>query len=271
MTGSGGGLSDRLGSACAAGRKLLIPFLTAGYPDPTTSARALKGVAAAGADAIEIGVPFSDPLADGPTIAAASQQALEGGASLAGAIELGAGHAVSGGAPANEAVPLVLFTYLNPLDAFGPERAAEACQHAGFGGVLVADLPFDEDPAVANALAVRGLPLIRLAAPTTPAARLRSLGAGAEGFVYLIARTGVTGAGGVADRRAAEQVRILRETTQIPIVLGFGIGDVDQARRAAAVADGIVVGSALVERLGRHGPRAAADWVAELRTAIDKG
>ncbi|HUP01593.1 MAG TPA: tryptophan synthase subunit alpha [Gemmatimonadota bacterium] len=268
MKGPDPELAGRLTSARSAGRKLLVPFVTAGYPERDATAAILTGLASAGADAIELGVPFSDPLADGPVIAAASEQALARGASLAEAIDLGREYGAAG---PRAAPPLILFTYLNPLDRFGCEQAAAACRAAGFGGVLVADLPFDEDPAVARALAGAGLPLIRLAAPTTSRVRLRALAAGAEGFVYLIARTGVTGTGRGVDARLAEQVRFLREATEVPIVVGFGIANREEARRAAEVADGIVVGSALVEKLGRNGPSAAVEWVAELRRALDAG
>lgn len=253
----------RLGAG-SEGRKLLVPFLTAGHPDRRTTARALVGLAEAGADAIELGVPFSDPLADGPVITAAAEQALTGGMTLAGTIRLGEERGAEG-------PPLVLFTYLNPLHAFGLARAAAELRRAGFASVLVADLPFDEGPEVREALAAEELPLVPLAAPTTPAARLRTLARDARGFVYLLARTGVTGEGTGADRRLQEQVRVLREGTDLPIVVGFGIGDADQARRAAAVADGIVVGSAFVERLGREGVKAALAWIASLRQALDSG
>lgn len=264
MKGAGGGpLAGRLAAARAAGRKLLVPYLTTGFPDLATTAAALDGLADAGVDAIELGVPFSDPLADGPTIAEASRRAIAGGASLAGAIALGADHA------GPERPPLVLFTYLNPVLAYGLERAAADLAAAGFGGALVADLPFDEDPEVGAALAAAGLPLVRLAAPTTGPERLRALAAAAEGFVYLVARTGVTGGGPGADRRLAGRVAVLREVTDLPIVVGFGIDDVASARRAAAVADGVVVGSAFLRRLGVDGPAAAVAWMAELRRALD--
>ena len=256
----------RLMDARAGGRKLLVPFLTAGYPDRKTCAEALAGLADAGADAIELGVPFSDPLADGPVIAAASELAIAGGTSIEDAFDLAAGY-VRGGA---DRPPLVLFTYLNPAASLGPDRLAEACADAGFAAALVADLPYDEDPAVAAALARRGLPLIRLAAPTTPAERLAELARGAEGFVYLIARTGTTGAGAGTDARVAEQVAVIRANTDLPVVVGFGIGDTESARRAARLADGVVVGSAFVERLGRDGPAAAVGWMRTLRDALDR-
>lgn len=256
-------ITARLGATRAAGRKLLVPFLTAGFPDLATSSAAVAGVSQAGADAIELGVPFSDPLADGPVIAAAAQRSIAAGTTPASVIELGRRHAET-------SPPLVLFTYLNPWLALGP-GAAEGCAAAGFGAVLVADLPFDEASDVGRSLERAALPLIRLAAPTTTDDRLRALARGAGGFVYLIARTGVTGAGAGVDARLAQQVRVLREETPLPIVVGFGIRDADQARRVAEAADGVVVGTALVERLERDGPAAAAEWVAGLRAALDRG
>ena len=258
-------IAERLAEARAGGRKLLVPFLTAGFPDRARCAEALAGLAEAGADVIELGVPFSDPLADGPVIAAASEAAIAQGTSIRDAIELGAEYASAGA----ERPPLVLFTYLNPLAALGFGRAAEACRRAGFGAVLVADLPFDEDPGLAEALGDRGIPLVRLAAPTTSPERLAELARGAEGFVYLIARTGVTGAGAGTDRRVAEQVAVIRAHTGIPVVVGFGIREPDEARRVAGIADGIVVGSAFVEQLGRDGPSRAVAWVRSLRAALD--
>jgi tryptophan synthase alpha chain len=254
-----------LRDARARGRKLLVPYLTAGYPDRKMCAEALAGLADAGADAIELGVPFSDPLADGPVIAAASELAIAGGTSIEDAFDLAAEY-LRGGA---NRPPLVLFTYMNPVASMGPERVAEACAEAGLGGVLVADLPYDEDPAISAALAGRGRPLIRLAAPTTTPERLAELARGAEGFVYLIARTGTTGTGAGTDARVAEQVAVIRTNTDLPVVLGFGIGDPGAAQRAARLADGVVVGSAFVERLGRDGPASAVRWMRTLRDALD--
>lgn len=259
------GIAERLTVGRRDGRKLLVPYLTAGFPDRARCAEALAGLAESGVDAIELGVPFSDPLADGPVIAAASEVAIAGGTSIVDALRMGAQYAAAAaGRP-----PLVLFTYLNPVASLGAERAAEACRESGFGAVLVADLPFDEDRELPRALAARGIPLIRLAAPTTPRDRLVDLAAGAEGFVYLIARTGVTGAGSGTDRRVAEQVATIRAHTDLPVIVGFGIREAEEARRVAEIADGIVVGSAFVERLGRDGPAEAVAWIRSLRDALD--
>jgi tryptophan synthase alpha chain len=260
------GIARRLTETRERGRKLLVAYLTAGFPDRVRCAEALAGLAEAGADAIELGVPFSDPLADGPVIAAASESAIADGMTIRAAIELGAEYA----GQESERPPLILFSYLNPVASLGIERVADDCAAAGFGAVLLADLPFDEDPAIECALGARGLPLVRLASPTTPADRLAELARGAQGFVYLIARTGVTGAGTGTDRRVAEQVAVIREHTELPVVVGFGIDDPSVARSAAGLADGVVVGSAFVERLGRDGPRAALVWMRSLRNALDE-
>jgi tryptophan synthase alpha chain len=259
------GIADRLKQARdERGRKLLVAYLTAGFPDRARCAEALEGLAAAGVDAIELGVPFSDPLADGPVIAAASERAIAQGTTIEDAFSLAAELAREPDAP-----PLVLFSYMNPVASLGPERVAESCAESGFAAVLIADLPFDEEPAVGSALAARGLPLVRLAAPTTPPERLARLARGAEGFVYLIARTGITGAGAGTDRRVAEQVAVIRANTDLPVVVGFGIGDAREAQSAARLADGVVVGSAFVDRLERDGPRGAVAWMRSLRDALD--
>lgn len=258
-------MTDRLAAARESGRKLLVPFLTASYPDRSACAQALAGMSDAGADVIELGVPFSDPLADGPIIAAASERALRAGATLSDTIALGAEHR------AQSTTPLVLFTYLNPLIAYGLDRVAPEVAESGFDGVLVADLPFDEAPDVSNTLEGQGLPLIRLAAPTTPIERLTALAEEADGFVYLIARTGITGRGSGADRRLREQVAAIRSVSPLSVVIGFGIADAESAKRVAELADGVVVGSALVERMGREGAEAAIEMVVKLRAALDSG
>lgn len=262
---SGAGAIARLAEGRARGRKLLIPYVTAGFPDRERCAAALAGLAEAGADAIELGVPFSDPLADGPVIAAASERAIAGGTTIEDAIALGKEYAESGRGRA----PLVLFTYLNPVLAAGAERIADACRAAGFGAALIADLPFDEEPRIPHAFATRDLPVVRLAAPTTPPDRLASLARGAAGFVYLIARTGVTGSGAGTDARVAAQVATIRAETDVPVVVGFGIDTPAEAGRVAQLADGVVVGSAFVERLGREGPERAVAWFAAMRSALD--
>lgn len=259
-------IARRLDEAREGGRKLLVVYLTAGFPDRERSREALAGLSTAGADAVELGVPFSDPLADGPVIAAASERAIAAGMTIRDAIDLGAAHAREDDGRS----PLILFTYLNPVASLGIEAVSEACADAGFEGVLIADLPFDEDPMIEDVLAARDIALIRLAAPTTPSDRLARLARGARGFIYLIARTGVTGAGTGTDRRVVEQVAVIRENTRLPVVVGFGIDDPRAARDAARLADGVVVGSAFIERLDRDGPRDALAWIRALRDALDE-
>jgi len=219
-------------------------------------------VVAAGADFLELGIPFSDPLADGPVIQRASHTALENGMTVAGALALLR--------EARPPVPVIAFSYLNPLLAYGLERFAAEAAAAGVGGVLVTDLPAGEDPAVETRFRAAGLDTIRLVAPTSTATRLEPLLRGAEGFVYLIARLGVTGPRTVVGDQLAATIARVRAATPLPIAVGFGIAGGEQARAVAPLADGVVVGSALVERLGQ-GMEPARALMAELREALDAG
>jgi tryptophan synthase alpha chain len=238
----------------------LIPYLTAGYPTRRASLEALHMVAEAGADFVELGIPFSDPLADGPTIQRASHTALENGMTVPGALTMIR--------EARLPVPVIAFSYLNPLLAYGLERFADDAVAAGVAGVLVTDLPAGEDPQVETTLRAAGLDRIRLVAPTSTAARLESLVRGAEGFLYLIARLGVTGARTVVGDVLAATIARVRAATQLPVAVGFGIASGEQARAVARLADGVVVGSALVERLGK-GLEPARALIRELREALD--
>jgi tryptophan synthase alpha chain len=241
-------------------RVALIPYVTAGYPDARGSREALAMVVDAGADFVELGIPFSDPLADGPVIQRASHTALEGGMSVRGALALL--H------DARLPVPVVVFSYLNPLLAYGLERFAADAVSAGADAVLVTDLPAGEDPATEDTLRAAGLSVIRLLAPTTTARRLEPVVRGAEGFLYLIARLGVTGARTQVGHDLASTIARVRAATTLPIAVGFGIAGGEEAAAVARMADGVVVGSALVERLGR-GLGAARSLMRELRGALD--
>ncbi|HXV86606.1 MAG TPA: tryptophan synthase subunit alpha [Gemmatimonadales bacterium] len=239
-------------------RAALIPYLTAGFPSAAATGEALAMVADAGADVIELGVPFSDPLADGPIIQRASEVALRGGMSLAGVLRM------LEETPVRR--PVVLFSYLNPLLAYGIEAFARDARRAGAAGVLITDLPSGEDPAVGAVLRGADLDLITLVAPTTGADRARRLVADASGFVYLIARLGVTGAR--TDVTGAETVvRRMRQLTTLPLAVGFGIRSVDQVRAVARIADGVVIGSALVERLA-DGVEPAQRFLEEMRGGL---
>ena len=269
---SDGALAGRWSALRQQDRSALIPYVTAGFPDAAATCAFLAGAAAAGADVIELGVPWSDPVADGPVIQASAHAALQGGMSLAGALDLLAA--------ARPAVPVIIFSYLNPILAFGPQRFAARAREAGAAGILVTDLPVGADPAVEAALRSSGLPLVRLVAPTSSPERTRAIAEASEGFVYLISRLGVTGrdrqsavgnrqssAGGMAD-----QVAIIRQASRLPVAVGFGISEPAQAAAVARLADGVVVGSALIERMRGGGEAAAAGALGllrELRAALD--
>ncbi len=244
----------------ASGRKALIPYLTAGYPTPSESAAALRSLAEV-ADIIEVGVPFSDPLADGPTIQRSSHEALCQGMTLSGTLELIAGSEV--------ATPVVIFSYLNPILQYGMDRFLQTAEELGIAGLLLTDLPAGSDPDLESAVQRSGVDLIRLIAPTTRAARLSAALDGAQGFVYLVARLGVTGARSSLAVDLHDSVARVRAATSLPVAVGFGISTAEQARTVGRMADGVVVGSALVEILGRDGIGAARRFLGTLREALD--
>jgi tryptophan synthase alpha chain len=252
-------LSEHLAQLRSAGRRTLVCYVTAGHPDLAASQRLLRELPSAGADVIEVGVPFSDPLADGPVIQRSSQRALESGMTLHRTLAL-----VRDAAPT---VPIVLFSYLNPLLAAGPSLLDRASA-AGISGVLVTDLPVGADPARESWLGDGPLEFVRLVAPTTPPARMAEISRHGRGFVYLISRLGVTGP---QERLAADLPRAiaaLRGATTLPICVGFGISRPEHAREVGRLADGIVVGSALVQAAERSVDEALA-FVRSLRAALD--
>lgn len=241
-------------------RAALIPYLTAGFPTPQLSLEALRVVAGAGADFIEVGVPFSDPLADGPTIQRSTQTALDQGMTVARVLEQIHRAELS--------LPVIVMTYLNPVLAFGLERFLRDAAAAGVTGLLLTDFPAGTDAALEDAVAASALALIRLIAPTTTADRLARAVRGATGFLYLISRLGVTGARDRVPPDLGEHVTRVRAASALPLAVGFGIGTPAQARAAAALADGVVVGSAVVDALGAGGPDAAGRLVQALATAV---
>jgi tryptophan synthase alpha chain len=257
-------LAARWAQVRARGRAALIPYITAGFPDAGATRDFLAGAADAGADVIELGIPWSDPVADGPVIQASTHAALRGGMTLAGALDLLA--------DVRPAVPVVIFTYLNPVLTFGPSAFARRAADGGAAAVLAIDLPVGSDPDVERALRSSGLPLVRLVAPTTTAERLRVVAAASEGFVYLVARLGVTGrTDAPAHRRKdelASRIAAVRAVTPLPVAVGFGISEPAQAAEVAGIADGVVIGSAIVERLARGGAPAALSWLAEVRDTM---
>lgn len=258
-TTSSDALRQRFVALEAAGRKALVAYVTAGHPDPSTAVTLLRELEGAGADVIEVGVPFSDPLADGPVIQASSQVALAHGMTFDRVLALV--HT------AGVRIPTVLFTYLNPLLAAGRD-ALERAAAAGMQGVLVTDLPVGADPDREAWLGSGPLAFVRLVAPTTPDARMREISAHGSGFVYLISRLGVTGARDDVPEDLPGTIGRLRQATALPICVGFGISTGEQARRIGALADGIVVGSAIVRAADRD-IAGAVRLVHELRTALD--
>ena len=240
-------------------RKALVVYVTAGHPDFERSVEVLRALEGAGADVIEVGVPFSDPMADGPVIQASSQRALAQGMTYDKVLELIARAALS--------VPVVLFSYLNPVLAAGPD-ALDRARSAGAHGVLITDLPVGSDPVLEQRFASGPLAFIRLVAPTTPSDRMAHIARHGSGFVYLISRLGVTGAREKLPPELPETIARLRTATALPICVGFGVSTGEQAASVARLADGVAVGSAIVRAVGESVERAAT-FARELRKAID--
>ena len=244
----------------AARRVALVPYLTAGHPTIALSRDAIRA-AAERADILEVGVPFSDPLADGPTIQAATFRALGNGMTLPRTLEL-----IDAAQPA---VPVVLFSYLNPVLQYGVERLVRDAADLGIAGLLLTDLPAGADPGIEQVVRDSPLDLIRLLAPTSRRERVQEAVRDAEGFVYLVARLGVTGVSSELATGLAESVALVRAETALPIAVGFGISTAEQARTVAAIADGVVVGSALVQVLEQGGVGAMSALLDTLRDAVD--
>ncbi len=245
------------------GRTGFIPYITAGYPSKAHTRQLLGGLAEAGADVIELGVPFSDPMADGPTIQRSSQGALAAGTTMDDVLDLLAGLRVW------SEVPVVLFSYLNPIHARGVARFIEDAEFAGADGILPTDLPLGADPDLERRFTESQLDLVRLIAPTTKPDRVREIAAKSEGFVYYIARTGVTGARSRLRRELAAEVNAVRSASPRPVAVGFGVSSPEQARTVGRVADAVVVGSALVDRLDSEGVEGALRFAREIRAGLD--
>ena len=252
-------VARRFADLGAAGRRALVCYVTAGHPDPARSVALLQGLEAAGTDVIELGVPFSEPLADGPVIQHSSHVALGHGVDLAGSLAILE--------RARLRTPVVLFSYLNPILAAGPDVLARAAA-AGVHGVLVTDLPVGADPEREAWIGEGPLDFVRLVAPTTPAARMAEIGRHGSGFVYLISRLGVTGEQDTLADTLPATVARLRAATALPICVGFGIARPEQAAAVARLADGVVVGSALVRAADESVARAVA-LARSLRAAMD--
>jgi tryptophan synthase alpha chain len=248
-------------------RAALMPYLPLGYPTLQLSRDLIHAARDAGADMLELGVPFSDPLADGPVIQHATQVALENGMSLAKCLDIVAAVRAEG-----VAIPLVLMGYYNPLLRYGLSRIARDAGAAGADGFIVPDLPFEEAGELGQVSRDCGLDLVFLAAPTSPPERLKAIGAATGGFLYLVSLTGVTGARSGIPDGLAEFVERTRAVTDKPVCVGFGISTAESARQVAQLADGVIVGSALVAKIGDPATAVenARSFVAELAGSVSR-
>jgi tryptophan synthase alpha chain len=237
-------IPTRFASNAAAGRASLVTFITAGDPDPTTSLAILRALPQAGADVIELGMPFSDPMADGPAIQWSSMRALKNGMSLKGTLAL-----VTEFRKTNAETPIVLMGYYNPIYVYGVEKFLVDAKAAGVDGLIVVDLPPEEDAELCVPAMQAGLNFIRLATPTTDDKRLPAVLANTSGFVYYVSITGITGTATPDFSRVAEAVARIKRHTNLPVAVGFGVKAPEHAAAIAAGADGVVVGSALVEAI----------------------
>jgi tryptophan synthase alpha chain len=256
-------IGDAFAARRAADQAALVPYVTAGYPRRGSTVDVLEALSDHGADVIELGIPFSDPLADGPTIQASSFASLENGTTVRGVLDDLAAFR------AHRATPVVLFTYVNPVLRYGVPDFLAAAVGAGAQGLLLTDVPTGSDPDVEAEVIASPLDLIRLVAPTTPLARVPTVAEGGSGFLYYISRTGVTGARAELREGLRREVTAVRGAVDLPVAVGFGISTPEQAAFVGSVADGVVVGSALVRTLGEGGVGAAARFLASLREAMD--
>jgi tryptophan synthase alpha chain len=256
-------LAARFATLRERGRCALIPYITAGYPTPAATGPLLDALADAGADVIELGVPFSDPVADGPTIQRSSFAALEAGTTLVTVLELLRSFRDQ------HDVPVVLFSYLNPVLGHGVSKFLRDAAQAGAEGVLLTDLPAGADEELERAFEEGPLSFVRLVAPTTPRERLLRIGRDAQGFLYYVGRLGVTGARAELRAETLAEVERLRAEISVPVAVGFGVSTPEQAAEIARVADGVIVGSALIDALDAGGVDAAAALLRAMRTAID--
>lgn len=261
-------IDARFAKLKAAGRTALIPFVTAGDPSPEHAVALMHALVEAGADVIELGVPFSDPMADGPVIQHASERAIAKGVGLADV--LGWVHAFR---QRDADTPVVLMGYLNPVEIHGYARFGQEAVAAGVDGVLLVDCPLEES-AVLAPLEAAGLIPIRLAAPTTAPARMAQLCEVAGGFLYYVSFAGITGAGHLSTQDIAARVADIRSHAKAPVAVGFGVRDAQSAKEIAAFADAVVIGSALVERLDGAGQAdeiaaRVKDFLAPIRAALD--
>jgi len=228
-------------------KPIFMPYFPLGYPDLSTSIDVIEALAKNGADLIEVGLSFSDPLADGPVIQKATQVALEKGITVKKSLQ-----AVAELRKRGVEIPLVLMGYYNPMLAYGLEKFIREAQEAGVDGFIIPDLPPEESDEFVRATGQSYLPLIQMLAPTTPNERMESIARNAKGFVYLVSVTGVTGARSSISDGLGDLIARVREHTSVPVCVGFGIGTPEQAKEVGALADGVIVGSACVKAIGEN-------------------
>jgi tryptophan synthase alpha chain len=235
-------IERRFKETAAQGRAALVAYIMAGDPDAATSLAILKALPAAGADLVELGMPFTDPMADGPAVQAAGLRALKAGQTLRATLKMVAAFRAK-----DAETPIVLMGYFNPIYVYGVEPFLRDAKDAGVDGLIVVDCPPEEDKELCLPAREAGLAFVRLATPTTDAARLPAVLANASGFVYYVSITGVTGAAAPNPKAVGDAVRRIKKQTPLPVAVGFGVRDAQSAAAIAAVADGVVVGSAVVE------------------------
>ncbi|MBV4489088.1 tryptophan synthase subunit alpha [Pseudomonas oryzicola] len=260
-------LEQRFAELKAEGRSALVTFITAGDPGYDASLQILKGLPAAGADVIELGMPFTDPMADGVAIQLATLRALEAGQTLAKTLQMVRDFRVD-----DQATPIVLMGYYNPIHRFGVEQFVAEARQAGVDGLIIVDLPPEHDAELATPAQAAGIDFIRLTTPTTDDVRLPRVLERSSGFVYYVSVAGVTGAGSATTEHVTEAITRLRRHTDLPISVGFGIRTPEQAANIARLADGVVVGSALVDKIAqaKSGEQAVND-VLSLCSALAEG
>ncbi|WP_299648078.1 tryptophan synthase subunit alpha [uncultured Jannaschia sp.] len=260
-------IDDTFARLRATNRKAFVTYIMAGDPDTETTKRIVRGLGDAGVDVIELGLPFTDPMADGPTIQLAGQRALDGGMTLQGTLDI-----VRDLRAHDDTTPVVLMGYYNPIYSRGVDRFLEEAREAGVDGLIVVDLPPEEDDELCIPAQRAGLNFIRLATPTTDDRRLPKVLENTSGFVYYVSITGITGAGSASAEKVAPEVSRIKAATDLPVIVGFGIKTPDAARDIAAVADGCVVGSAIVDRIGKGDDvEAVLDYVRTLAEGAHSG
>jgi tryptophan synthase alpha chain len=247
------------------GHKVLIPYITVGYPDIETTLKAATLLAKNGADIIELGIPFSDPLADGATIQESSHQALQNGITPEICLETARKLRIE------IDIPLVFMTYFNPILSYGPDRFCRSCSKVGIDGIIIPDLPPEEGEVLERATREGGLDLIYLLSPTSTPERIQLVAKKSGGFIYLVSVTGVTGARNEVPSDLGDFIRRVREISSLPLCVGFGISNPEQARKISKIADGIIIGSRLIQIMkDDNSLNSLQIFVREIREAIDK-